>query len=116
MRWAGPQRRLQQGIAAWRGGPGEVSSFRLPLVASVLGHGGVLALLMVFATQIPPVPLPEPIRKSGIEVMLTLPEPPPPEPAAAAPPPTPEPPPEPVAEAPPPTPESPPPEPPPPPV
>jgi protein TonB len=79
-----------------------VSSFRLPLVASILGHAGVVALLILFAAQIPPVPLPEPIRKSGIEVMLTLPE--------AAPPP------EPVAETPPPTPEPPPPEPPPPPV
>ena len=65
---------------------------RLPLVASILGHGGVLALLIVFAAQIPAVPLPEPVRKSGIEVMLTLPEASPPEPVAEAPPPTPEPP------------------------
>jgi len=71
-----------------------VSSFRLPLVASILGHAGVVALLMLFAAQVPPVPLPEPIRKSGIEVMLALPEAsPPPEPVAEAPPPLPEPPP-----------------------
>jgi periplasmic protein TonB len=76
-----------------------VSSFRLPLVASILGHAGVLALLILFAAQVPPVPLPEPIRKSGIEVMLTLPEAsPPPEPVAETPPPTPEPPPPPVVE------------------
>ena len=80
-----------------------MSSFRLPLVASILGHAGVLALLALFAAQLPPVPLPEP-RKSGIEVMLA-----PPQPAAETPPPTPEPPP--VAET-----EPPPPEPPPPPV
>jgi protein TonB len=80
-----------------------VSSFRLPLVASIFGHAGVLALLVLFAAQLPPVPLPEP-RKSGIEVMLA-----PPQPAAETPPPTPEPPP--VAET-----EPPPPEPPPPPV
>jgi protein TonB len=79
-----------------------VSSFRLPLVASILGHAGVVILLILFATQVPPVPLPEPIRKSGIEVTMTLPE--------ASPPP------EPVAETPPPSPEPPPPEPPPPPV
>ena len=70
-----------------------MSSFRLPLVASILGHAGVVALLMLFAAQVPPVPLPEPIRKSGIEVMLTLPEAPPPEPLAETPPPAPEPPP-----------------------
>jgi protein TonB len=80
-----------------------VSSFRLPLVASILGHAGALALLVLFAAQLPPVPLPEP-RKSGIEVMLA-----PAQPAAETPPPTPEPPP--VTEA-----EPPPPEPPPPPV
>ena len=80
-----------------------MSSFRLPLVASILGHAGVLALLALFAAQLPPVPLPEP-RKSGIEVMLA-----PPQPAAETPPPTPEPPP--VAET-----QPPPPEPPPPPV
>jgi protein TonB len=71
-----------------------VSSFRLPLVASILGHAGVVILLILFATQVPPVPLPEPIRKSGIEVTMTLPEAsPPPEPVAETPPPTPEPPP-----------------------
>ena len=71
-----------------------MSSFRLPLVGSILGHAGVVILLILFATQVPPVPLPEPIRKSGIEVTMTLPEAsPPPEPAAETPPPTPEPPP-----------------------
>ena len=79
-----------------------MSSFRLPLVASILGHGGVLALLMLFAAQLPPVPLPEP-RKAGIEVMLAAPQP-----VVETPPPTPEPPP--VAET------TPPPEPPPPPA
>jgi len=78
-----------------------VSSSRWPLVASILGHGGVLALLMLFAAQLPPVPLPEP-RKAGIEVMLA-----PPQPVAETPPPTPEPPP--VAETQPPPPEPPPP-------
>lgn len=79
-----------------------MSSFRLPLVASILGHGGVLALLVLFAAQLPPVPLPEP-RKAGIEVMLAAPQP-----VVETPPPTPEPPP--VAET------TPPPEPPPPPA
>ena len=78
-----------------------MSSSRWPLVASILGHGGVLALLMLFAAQLPPVPLPEP-RKAGIEVMLA-----PPQPVAETPPPTPEPPP--VAETQPPPPEPPPP-------
>lgn len=78
-----------------------MSSSRLPLVASILGHGGVLALLVLFAAQLPPVPLPQP--KSGIQVMLA----PPPQPAAETPPPTPEPPP--VAETEPPPPEPPPP-------
>jgi protein TonB len=77
-----------------------VSSFRSPLVASILGHGGVLALLMLFAAQLPPMPLPEP-RKAGIEVMLA-----PPQPVAETPPPA-EPPP--VAETQPPPPEPPPP-------
>lgn len=75
---------------------------RLPLIASILGHGGVVALLVLFAAQLPPVPLPQP-PKSGIEVMLA----PPPQPAAETPPPTPEPPP--VAEIEPPPPEPPPP-------
>jgi len=79
-----------------------VSSFRVPLAASILGHGSVLALLALFAAQLPPVPLPEP-RKSGIEVMLA----PPPQPAAETPP---------VAATEPPPPEPPPPEPPPPPL
>ena len=78
-------------------------SFRLPLVASILGHGGVLALLALFAAQLPPIPLPEQ-RKEAIEVMLAAPQPvaeaprpePEPPPAAVEPPP-PEPPPPPVA-------------------
>lgn len=78
-----------------------MSSFRLPLVASIIGHGGVLALLVLFAAQLPPVPLPQP-RKSGIEVMLA-----PPQPVAETPPPILEPPP--VAETQPPPPEPPPP-------
>jgi len=78
-----------------------VSSFRLPLVASIIGHGGVLALLVLFSAQLPPVPLPQP-RKSGIEVMLA-----PPQPVAETPPPILEPPP--VAETQPPPPEPPPP-------
>ncbi len=63
-------------------------SVRLPLVASLLGHGGVLALLVAFAAQLPPAPLPQP-RKSGIEVLLA----PPPRPMAETPSPAPEPPP-----------------------
>ena len=78
-----------------------MSSSRLPLIASILGHGGVLALLVLFAAQLPPVPLPQP-RKSGIEVMLA-----PPQPVAETPPPILEPPP--VAETQPPPPEPPPP-------
>ena len=70
-----------------------MSSFRSPLVASILGHAGVLALLALFAAQLPPMPLPQP-RKNGIEVMLA-----PPQPAAETPPPSPEP--RPVAETPP---------------
>lgn len=78
-------------------------SFRLPLAASLLGHGGVLALLVAFAAQLPPAPLPQP-RKSGIEVLLA----PPPQPAAETPPPTPEPPPVVATEPPPPEPPPPP--------
>ena len=78
-------------------------SFRLPLAASLLGHGGVLALLVAFAAQLPPAPLPQP-RKSGIEVLLA----PPPQPAAETPPPTPEPPPVLATEPPPPEPPPPP--------
>ena len=78
-------------------------SFRLPLAASLLGHGGVLALLVGFAAQLPPAPLPQP-RKSGIEVLLA----PPPQPAAETPPPTPEPPPVAATEPPPPEPPPPP--------
>jgi protein TonB len=79
-----------------------VSSVRLPLVASILGHAGVLALLALFAAQLTPASLPQP-QKRGIEVMLM----PPLQPAAEAPQPTPEPPP--VAETEPPPPEPPPP-------
>ena len=78
-------------------------SFRLPLAASLLGHGGVLALLVAFAAQLPPAPLPQP-RKSDIEVLLA----PPPQPAAETPPPTPEPPPVLATEPPPPEPPPPP--------
>ena len=78
-------------------------SFRLPLAASLLGHGGVLALLVGLAAQLPPAPLPQP-RKSGIEVLLA----PPPQPAAETPPPTPEPPPVAATEPPPPEPPPPP--------
>jgi protein TonB len=78
-----------------------VTSFRPPLVASIVGHAGVLALLALFAAQLPPVPLPQP-RKNAIEVMLASPQP-----AAETPPPAPEP--QPVAETQPPPPEPPPP-------
>jgi periplasmic protein TonB len=78
-----------------------VTSFRPPLVASILGHAAVFALLALFSAQLPPVPLPQP-RKNAIEVMLASPQP-----AAETPPPAPEPPP--VAETQPPPPEPPPP-------
>ena len=86
-------------------------SFRLPLAASIAGHGCVVALLIVLAARLPPVPLPVPIATSGIEIILAPPELPPP--VAETPPPPPEPPP---APEPPPPPEvqPPPPEPPPP--
>ena len=61
-------------------------AFRLPLAVSILGHGGVMILLVLFAAQLPPTPLPQP-RKNGIEVMLA----PPPQPVAETPPPAPEP-------------------------
>lgn len=64
-----------------------MNPLRPPLVASILGHAGVLALLALFAAQLPPMPLPEP-RKNAIEVMLASPQP-----AAETPPPAPEPPP-----------------------
>jgi protein TonB len=79
-----------------------VSALRLPLAASILGHGGVLILLALFAAQLPP-PLPQP-RKSGIEVLLA----PPLQPVAETPPPTPEPPPVAATEPPPPEPPPPP--------
>jgi protein TonB len=78
-----------------------VTSFRSPLVASIVGHAGVLALLALFAAQLPPAPLPQP-RKNAIEVMLASPQP-----AAETPPPAPEP--LPAAETQPPPPEPPPP-------
>ena len=78
-------------------------SVRLPLAASLLGHGGVLALLVAFAAQLPPAPLPQP-RKSGIEVLLA----PPPRPMAETPSPAPEPPPVAATEPPPPEPPPPP--------
>ena len=78
-------------------------SVRLPLVASLLGHGGVLALLVAFAAQLLPAPLPQP-RKSGIEVLLA----PPPRPMAETPSPAPEPPPVAATEPPPPEPPPPP--------
>jgi len=80
-----------------------VRSVRLPLAASLLGHGGVLALLVAFAAQLPPAPLPQP-RKSGIEVLLA----PPPRPMAETPSPAPEPPPVAATEPPPPEPPPPP--------
>ena len=86
--------------------------FRWPLAASIVGHCGVAALLVLFAANLPPAPLP---IAQGIEVMLSPPEPvaeppppePPPPPVQAEPPP-PEPPP-PVVQAAPPPPEPPPP-------
>ena len=86
-----------------------MTSFRPPLVASIVGHAGVLALLALFAAQRSPVPLPQP-RKNAIEVMLASPQP-----AAETPPAAPEPPPlaetqpPPLAETQPPPPEPPPP-------
>jgi protein TonB len=80
-----------------------VRAFRLPLAASILGHGGVLIFLALFAAQLPPAPLPQP-RKSGIQVMLA----PPPQPAAETPPTAPEAPPPAAIEPPPPEPPPPP--------
>ena len=74
-------------------------SVGLPLAASIAGHAGILALLIVLVGQVPPVPLPVPIATAGIEVMLA-----PPQPVAEMPPPAPEPPPVPEAEPPPPEP------------
>src|SRR5205085_9194216 len=92
-----------QGVTARRGGQAAVRSFRLPLAASILGHGGVLILLALFAAQLLPAPLPLP-RRSGIEVLLA----PPPQPVAETPPPASEPPPVAATEAPPPEPPPPP--------
>jgi periplasmic protein TonB len=83
-----------------------VRGFRAPLAVSIIGHSGVLALLALFAAQLPPAPFPQP-RKSGIEVMLvpqthpqaTVEAPPPapePPPVTATEPPPPEPPPPPA--------------------
>jgi len=77
------------------------SSFRLPLVGSIVAHGCAIALLIVLAARLPPLPLPVPIATSGIEIILAPPEPPPP---VAETPPPPEPPPPPEAEPPPPEP------------
>jgi len=81
--------------------------FRLPLAASIAGHGCVVALLILLVGQLPPVLPPVPIVTRGIEVTLAPPQPPPvaetpePPPIPEPQPPPPEPPP-PVAEAPPP--------------
>ena len=76
---------------------------RAPLAVSILGHGGVLVLLILFAAQLPSVPFPQP-RKTGIEVMLM----PQPQATAETPPPVPEPPPVAATEPPPPEPPPPP--------
>jgi TonB family protein len=60
---------------------------RLPLCASIVGHGCAIALLIVLAARLPPVP--QPIAAGGIQIILVPPEPPPP---IAEPPPPPEPP------------------------
>jgi periplasmic protein TonB len=72
-------------------------SFGLPLAASVVGHGCVVALLILLAGQLPPL-LP-PIATRGIAIMLA-----PPPPVAENPPPPSEPPPIPEAQPPPPEP------------
>ncbi len=72
--------------------------FRLPLAASIVGHGFVVALLILLVGQLPAVP-PVPIVTRGIAIMLA----PPPPPVAETPPP-PEPPPVPEAQPPPPEP------------
>ena len=70
--------------------------FRLPLAASIVGHGFVVALLILLVGQLPAVPPPVPIVTRGIAIMLA----PPPPPVAEIPPP-PEPPPVPEAQPPP---------------
>jgi protein TonB len=90
-----------------------LSGIKLPLTLSLVGHATCLALLILLLGKAPP--LPEPIAKGGIEVVLqpSLPEsevapPPEPRPQAETPPPPAEtPPPEPQAEPVPPTPEPP---------
>jgi periplasmic protein TonB len=73
--------------------------FRLPLAASIAGHGCVVALLIQLMGQLPPLPSPAPIAPRGIEVILA-----PPPPVAEIPPPPPEPPPIPEVQPPPPEP------------
>jgi periplasmic protein TonB len=73
--------------------------FRLPLAASIVGHGCVVALLILLVGQLPAVAPPVPIATRGIAIMLA-----PPPPVAETPPPPPEPPPVPEAQPPPPEP------------
>ena len=80
--------------------------FRVPLIASIVGHGFVVFLLILLLGQMPPMPPPVPIATSGIQIMLApppvaemLPPPPEPPPPQEAQPPPPEPPPPPVVEA-----------------
>ena len=85
-------------------------SLRLPLAVSVIGHGGVIALLVLLLGTVPLAPLPTPEPTPGIVVTLAPSEPipkPPPLPPIPEIPPPPEPPPPPVP--PPPTAEAPPP-------
>ena len=75
-----------------------------PLATSILGHGCALAALVVLAGRLPPAPLPLPVPKHPIVVVLAPAEPvaeTPPQPPTSAPPP--------VAETPPSSPEPPPP-------
>jgi len=44
--------------------------FRLPLAASIAGHGCIAALLILLVGQLPAVPPPVPIATRGIEVIL----------------------------------------------
>lgn len=74
------------------------SLFRLPLAASIAAHGCAVALLIVLAARLPPMP-PVPVATGGIEITLVPPEPPPP--VAETPPPPPEPLPPPEAQPPP---------------
>ena len=66
--------------------------FRLPLAASIALHGGGVALLILLAARLPPLPLHVPVATRGIEIILAPPEPavetpePPPIPEALPPP------------------------------